>query len=244
MTNAFLFLLLALLSEIVGTVGGFGSSVFFVPLAGFFFDFKTVLGLTGLLHVFSNIAKLVFFRQHIQWSLIWKIGIPSILLVIAGAWLSNQVQFEFAELLLGIFCIFFAVLFWWKPNLRLQPTNTNAITGGTVAGFLAGFIGTGGAIRAVTLTSFGLEKNIFIATSAAIDFGVDLSRSVVYVQQGYVQRNDWWYLPGLIVVAFIGSYIGKKLLNSVSQELFRKIILIFILLTGFLMAGKSLLKMF
>lgn len=243
MANAFLFLLLALLSEIVGTVGGFGSSVFFVPLAGFFFDFKTVLGLTGLLHVFSNIAKLVLFRQHIEWPLIWKIGIPSVLLVIAGAWLSNQVQFQYAELLLGVFCIFFALLFWWKPDLRLRPTNANAISGGGVAGFLAGFIGTGGAIRAVTLTSFGLEKNIFIATSAAIDFGVDVSRSVVYLRQGYVQGSYWWYLPGLIIIAFIGSYIGKKLLNRVSQDRFRKIVLFFILLTGMLMAGKSLLKM-
>lgn len=243
MANGFLFLLLALLSEVVGTVGGFGSSVFFVPLAGFFFDFKTVLGLTGLLHVFSNIAKLVLFRQHIQWSLIWKIGIPSVLLVIGGAWLSNQVEFVYAELLLGVFCIFFAILFLWKPDLRLKANNANAITGGGIAGFLAGFIGTGGAIRAVTLTSFGLEKNVFIATSAAIDFGVDLSRSVVYVQQGYVQGQYWWYLPGLILIAFVGSYIGKKLLNSVSQDLFRKIVLVFILLTGILMAGKGLLKM-
>lgn len=243
MANAFLFLLLALLSEVVGTVGGFGSSVFFVPLAGFFFDFKTVLGLTGLLHVFSNIAKLVLFRQHIQWVLIWKIGVPSVLLVIIGAWLSSQVQFQYAELLLGVFCIFFALLFWWKPNLRLQPTNANAVSGGGIAGFLAGFIGTGGAIRAITLTSFGLEKNIFIATSAAIDFGVDLSRSVVYVKQGYIQGNFWWYLPGLIAIAFIGSFIGKKLLNNVSQEWFRKIVLIFILLTGVLMTGKVLLKM-
>jgi hypothetical protein len=45
----FLFFLIALLSEIVGTIGGFGSSVFFVPLAGLFFDFHTVLALTSIL---------------------------------------------------------------------------------------------------------------------------------------------------------------------------------------------------
>jgi uncharacterized protein len=36
-----LFFLIALLAEVVGTIGGFGSSVFFVPLAGLFFDFHT-----------------------------------------------------------------------------------------------------------------------------------------------------------------------------------------------------------
>jgi uncharacterized protein len=55
----FLFFLIALFSEIVGTVAGFGSSVFFVPLAGFLFGFHEVLALTSILHVFSNAAKLV-----------------------------------------------------------------------------------------------------------------------------------------------------------------------------------------
>ena len=240
MGNAFLFFLLAFLSEIVGTVGGFGSSVFFVPLAGFFFDFKTVLGITGLLHVFSNIAKLILFRQDIQLKLIWKIGIPSVVLVIVGAWLTSRVTFQYAELLLGIFCVVFAILFWWKPHMKMKANTGNAIAGGGIAGFLAGFIGTGGAIRAITLTSFALEKNVFIATSAAIDFGVDLSRSIVYVNQGYVQGRDWWYLPGLIVIAFLGSYVGKMILNKVPQETFRKIVLFFVFATGVVMTFKAL----
>ena len=41
------FILLALLCEILGTVGGFGSSLFFVPIAGFFLDFQSVLGTTA-----------------------------------------------------------------------------------------------------------------------------------------------------------------------------------------------------
>ena len=49
----------AFLSEVIGTIAGFGSSVFFVPLAGLFFDFHTVLALTSILYVFSNAAKLV-----------------------------------------------------------------------------------------------------------------------------------------------------------------------------------------
>ena len=43
--RALLFLALALLADVAGTLGGLGSSVFFVPMAGFFFDFETVLGI-------------------------------------------------------------------------------------------------------------------------------------------------------------------------------------------------------
>jgi uncharacterized membrane protein YfcA len=85
----FLFFFIALFSEIVGTVAGFRSPVFFVPLAGFFFDFHTVLALTSLLHVFSNAAKLVLFGRHMQWRLLFLLGIPSIGCVILGALLSS-----------------------------------------------------------------------------------------------------------------------------------------------------------
>jgi uncharacterized membrane protein YfcA len=85
----FLFFFIAFFSEIVGTVAGFGSSVFFVPFAGFFFDFYTVLALTSLPHVFSNAAKLVLFGRHMQWRLLFLLGIPSIGCVILGALLSS-----------------------------------------------------------------------------------------------------------------------------------------------------------
>jgi uncharacterized protein len=85
-----LFFLIALFSEIVGTVAGFGSSVFFVPLAGLFFDFHTVLALTSILHVFSNAAKLVLFGRRVRWRLLLLLGIPSIACVILGAILSSS----------------------------------------------------------------------------------------------------------------------------------------------------------
>jgi hypothetical protein len=52
------FLLQALVAEIIGTIGGFGSSVFFMPIANFYFDFHSVLGLTAMFNFSSNLSKL------------------------------------------------------------------------------------------------------------------------------------------------------------------------------------------
>jgi Sulfite exporter TauE/SafE. len=139
----FLFFLVALLSEIVGTVAGFGSSVFFVPLASFFFDFHQVLALTSILHVFSNAAKLVFFGKHIQVRLLLLLGIPSVAAVIAGAYLSTKLTLRFDELILGSFLILFSLFLLRNPSARISASKFNAVTAGGVAGFLAGLIGTG-----------------------------------------------------------------------------------------------------
>src|SRR4030095_7370533 len=235
-----LFFFLALLSEVVGTIGGFGSSVFFVPLAGLFFDFHTVLALTSVLHVFSNAAKLVLFGKHVQWRLLLLLGIPSVICVILGALLSTRLQFKYTELILGLFLIGFSLLFFCKPLLKLSPNKVNAVSAGGIAGFLAGVIGTGGAIRGLALAAFDLEKGVFVATSAAIDSGVDFSRMIVYLRANYLSAAFYWYVPGLFLVAFAGSYLGKIALNRLDQKNFRRIALVLIFLIGLTTLGKFL----
>jgi hypothetical protein len=48
--------------------------------------------------------------------------------------------------------------------VKLEPNRLNAVVGGGIAGFLAGLIGTGGAIRGLALAAFDLEKSVFVAT--------------------------------------------------------------------------------
>jgi len=228
----FLFFLIAFLSEVAGTVAGFGSSVFFVPLAGLLLDFHEVLALTSILHVFSNAAKLVLFGRHVRWPLLLLFGIPSVCLVILGAYLSTRMQFKFTELILGLFLLAFSVLFFVRPEAKLSQNAVTAAAAGGIAGFLAGIIGTGGAVRGLALAAFDLEKGNFVATSAAIDSGVDFSRMIIYLRNGYLEPAFYWYIPGLLLVAFGGSYAGKLILNRIEQESFRKIVLLFIFVIG------------
>jgi uncharacterized protein len=238
-----LFFLIALLSEIVGTVAGFGSSVFFVPLAGFFFDFHQVLALTSILHVFSNAAKLVFFGRHIRLGLLLLLGVPSVAAVIAGAYLSAKLTFRFDELVLGLFLIAFSLFLLCKPSVKISPTKFNAISGGGVAGFLAGLIGTGGAVRGLALAAFNLEKGVFVATSAGIDSGVDFSRMIVYLRSGYLAPHSLIYVAGLLVIAFAGSYVGKLTLGHIHQKHFRQIVLGFVLFIGLITLARAMYQM-
>ncbi len=231
---------LAFLAEILGTIGGFGSSIFLIPIAAMFFDFQTSLAITGVLHVFSNLIKIALFNKGINKRLVLLIGIPSVIFVFIGSILTNYFNVQYVEVILGFFLIFFSILFLVKPNLSLNPTPFNALFGGSVAGFLAGLIGTGGAIRGLSLAAFNLEKNAFIATSALIDLGVDVTRSVVYLSNGYLKPQYFTIVPILLVIAIVGSYIGKLVIQKVKQENFKRIVLSFILLIGVFIIVKFL----
>ncbi len=233
-----LFYFLTFLVEIIGTVGGFGSSVFFVPMANFFFDFHSVLGITALLHVFSNLSKIYLFRKGLNWKIFLKIGVPSFVFVVIGAYFSKFLNNEYAGLILGIFLVLFAGFLLIKPKYSFESNTKNSIIGGSLAGWFAGWLGTGGAVRGLTLASFNVSKNTFLATSALIDFVVDTSRFGMYSYQGYLTKQMLWQAPILLVISFIGSYFGKQLLNRISQNRFKLIALWLILTVGVYSFGR------
>lgn len=238
----YVFLILALFAEVIGTVGGFGSSVFFVPVANFYFSFQTVLGITALFHVASNLSKIALFKRGLDRTLIFNIGVPAVIFVIIGGIVSKYLNTYILEVFLGIFLIALSLLFLIKKDLIIKPHKKESIIGGTFSGLFAGILGTGGAIRGLTMAAFNLEKSVFIATSAVIDFAVDLSRTVVYYFNGYITKDILIYIPFLMVIGITGTYIGKLILTKISQTNFKKISLILILIIGVITLANTLLK--
>lgn len=227
-----LFVFLALISEIIGTVSGFGSSILFIPIASLFFDFKTVLGITAVFHVFSNLSKIALFRKGINKDIAIKLGIPAIIFVIIGAYITTFLPTQKIELGMNMMLVVLAIYLFINFNKTLKQTNQNLVLGGVASGFLAGIAGTGGAIRGITLSAFQLSKDAFVATSAFIDLGVDFSRAVVYMSNGYFSKEYLFLIPILIGVSFLGTYLGKLLLKRTSELVFRYIVLGVIILTA------------
>jgi uncharacterized membrane protein YfcA len=82
------------------------------------------------------------------------------------------------------------------------------------------------------MAAFNLEKSVFIATSAFIDFMIDFSRTIVYYKNGYIHNHDLKYVPYLFLIGVLGSFIGKKILAYIPQTKFRRLSLFLILIIG------------
>lgn len=227
-----LFFFSAFIAEIIGTTVGFGSSTVFLPLALFFVDFKTALVLVALFHIFGNLSRLTFFRKAIDKNLILLFGVTSVIFSITGAFLVNYTPQNILKLILGIFLLIFAIVSLYKPDFKFPASKKSALTGGALSGFLAGLIGTGGALRGAFLTAFNLEKTKYIATTAVVGVAVDLTRIPVYFSGGFLSSRFYYYIPILLLIAIIGSYTGKKIVNFLPQKIFQKIVLIALALIG------------
>jgi uncharacterized protein len=229
-----LFFISALISEIIGTMAGFGSSTIFLPLALLIVvDFKTAIILVAIFHLFGNLSRLIFFRQGFDKRIILQFGVPSILFSLLGALMIGILPQPVLKLVLGIFLITTSVSFLIKPELKIPANTSTFIAGGSVTGFITSLVGTGGALRATLLQGFNIEKIKYIATAATIALATDATRIPVYISQGFLTEQQYFlYIPILFGIAIAGSFIGRKIVKRINQALFRKIVLVSIILVS------------
>ncbi|MEY3370394.1 MAG: hypothetical protein RLZZ361_1064, partial [Cyanobacteriota bacterium] len=135
-----------------------------------------------------------------------------------------------------------------NPKFIFKFSNVTAISGGIFAGFIAGVIGMGGAIRAAILSAFDLPKEVYLANSALLLVLIDSARLWAYFQEGvnipelinlanWFGNNAYLSLSLCILASFPGVNLGKWLVERIPQEKFRIVIAIFLLITGIKLFG-------
>jgi len=225
-------IILGFFSEILGTMAGFGSSTIFLPLASYLVEFKTALVLVAIFHLFGNVSRITFFRHGLNLNVLLIFGIPSFVLSLIGATLVGNLSQTFLQLVLGMFLIVISVLFLIKPELSFPANKKSLVFGGGISGFIVGLIGTGGALRASFLTGLKMEKEKYIATSAVVALGTDATRIPYYLSSGFLPEQYYYLIPFLFVSAFLGSYVGRRIVTRINQQKFKKMVLIAIILVS------------
>ena len=148
-------------------------------------------------------------------------------LTVDSSWLKNGV---------GLFLALFALLSLRPGLINWKLPAVIDVAGGFLSGLIGGLIGNQGAIRSLYLLNYKLEKQELIVSAALIAVVIDLTRIPVYAYANYRYLTDNFLLLALVILASIaGTLIGSRILPQVSSELFKRIILVAVLLLGVLM---------
>ena len=228
-----LFLSAAFAAEVVGTMAGFGAATVLTPIAILFMDAKTAIAVIAVFHLFGNGSRLWFFWRHIRWAAWAQFGLTGILLSVAGASVTARLSSPALVLLFGLFLLAYVGVSVLAPSRLQWPARPALLLGGGAAsGFIAGLLGTGGAIRSACLLAFGFPKEAYLGTSAAIALVVDATRVPVYLAGGFLPASLVPVLASLVAVAFAGAWTGQRLVRRLSAPVFRRIVLTLLALMG------------
>jgi uncharacterized membrane protein YfcA len=214
----------ALFAAFLGTTAGFGISSILLPVALTFFDFPTSLALVSIFHLSGNVGRILLFHHGIDRQMVATIGGASVICTLLGASLVSMVFQPVLRLLLGLALTVYMVLSLVTSGVQLAASLRNRLVGGSVYGFSAGLIGTGGPIRGALLSAFHLAPQTYISTSGAISFLVDLTRVPTYLLSGFLQPRYYLYVPFLFLVAITGAVLSRQLVARTSSTRFRQLI--------------------
>lgn len=228
----YVFWIVAFFAAILGTIAAFGISSILLPVALSLFDYETALVLVSIFHISGNIGRISFFSRRPDMGLVFSFGLSAVFFTLIGASLVGVIDQEFLKVILGFVLVTYSGLGLLDRKLRFDASRTNSIIGGAVYGFLSGLVGTGGPLRGALLIGFGLERELYIATSGVISFMIDLTRIPVYLWKGFLRPEYYGYLPFLLVVALLGAFTSRRIVDRIPTERFTKLVQVGILLVS------------
>ena len=220
-----LFVVAACLAEVIGTMAGFGAATILTPIAAAFLDIKSAIALVAAFHLFGNASRLYWFGRQVDWGVWASFGVPGIAASAAGAVLVARLPGVAVRAAFGGFLLVYVASEVLGSRWRLPRQRATLIGGGVASGLVAGLLGTGGAIRSACLLVFGLPKEVYIGTSAAIALCVDATRLPVYIAKGLFPSSLLPLLAVLTVAAFAGSWVGQRLVRRISGTAFHRFVL-------------------
>jgi hypothetical protein len=223
----------AFAAEVIGTMAGFGAATILTPVAALFVDIKSAIALVALFHLLGNASRLVFFGRSVNWRIWALFGVTGVVCSLLGARVAARMPSEAITAAFGVFLLAYVALSLSPLGRRPLPSAAPTLVGGGAAsGFIAGLIGTGGAIRSACLLAFQMPKEAYLGTSAAIALIVDATRLPVYVGSGFLAGVPPALIAGLIPSAFAGAWTGQRLVRNIPPETFRAMVLVLLGLMG------------
>jgi uncharacterized membrane protein YfcA len=213
-----------------------------------FFPVDLAIALTGIVHFFNNIFKLLLVGRKADKEVVLRFGIPAVIAALVGSWLLLNITglkplfaydafgktFEVypVKFIISVLLIIFATIDLIPYFNNLQFGKDKLALGGALSGFLGGLSGNQGALRSAFLIKAGLSKEAFIATAVVVSTFVDFTRLGVYATRFTKAglSGNLTLVTCATLSAIVGAYIGNKLLKKVTFRFLRVTIAIMLII--------------
>lgn len=239
---------IAFLVAILTFFSGFGLGTILTPVFMFFFPVELSIALTGVVHFFNNLFKIMLVGRNANREVLVKFGVPAVIAALIGSAIliniadapalfsyslgDSLIEVSRVKFIISLLLIIFASMDL-IPYFRDLTFNKNKLPiGGIMSGFFGGLSGNQGALRSAFLIKAGLSKEAFIGTAVVVSTFVDFTRLSVYAtrfsQAGLVDNLNLVLCATLAGIA--GSFIGNKLLKKVTLKRLQSLVAVMLIL--------------
>ena len=226
--------LISFFTSVIAGLIGFGGGMLLIAILPLFISANLIIPIHGITQLASNASRMVFSLKSVQWSLLPKFLLGSLVGVLIFGFLLSSISTEYVPIAIGLYIL----CSLWSPRFsKFIKRYENYYLIGVLQTGLGLIVGATGPLSLTVLTKQLSSKDQIIATSSMFMTISHLAKIPVYMVIGVSFLEHTNLLLTMIFGSVLGSFIGTKLRLAADND--RLILVIKILLS--LLAVKMLL---
>jgi hypothetical protein len=211
---------------------GFGFALVSMPLLVGLLGIQISAPLVALLALISEIFILTRYRAALNWRVVAQLTIAAVIAIPLGVIALRHIQAAIVTTALGVILVGYAVYALFSPRLPQLSGRNWAYSFGFVAGLLSGAYNTPGPPVIIFGNCRGWLPNEFKGNLQGFFLVNSFVVVAVHAFSGNYISGVWdnvlLAIPGLIMGLIAGFLLSKR----INAELFRKIVLVLLLILG------------
>jgi uncharacterized membrane protein YfcA len=221
---------------VVRGMSGFGAGLIATPLLALVLPVHVVVPLAGLLVFVLFVFLAIRDRHSVIWRELRLLAPPTLVGVVVGLLLFRSLENRLMLVMLGSFLIIYAAYMLAVHAFGLPQFKCSERWAWPL-GFSGSFVDTlfgggGGTMVVIYMHARGHGRMEFRATVATLWFIEMIARICGYGLGGYYTRDVLILVAALIPVMCAGTWLGERLGNRISPDVFSRILAVLLMMSG------------
>ncbi len=225
----------------LSTLTAGGGALILLPVLSFLVGAKQVAPVMNLGNFIGRPVRLILFWKHIYWPIVGYYLPASLVGAFMGAWLLSSFKSETMQLIIGLFLV--STIFQYRFGKRKHSFKMKLwyfLPLGFLIPFISTLTGALGPLLNPFMLNYEMNKEALIATKTFNSFAAGAVQIGSYTFFGSLYGDMWLWGLALGAGIGLGNFIGKKLLQKISETNFRKLAIAFMVISGVLMLYKAI----
>lgn len=230
---AFLLLVLgALVASVLSAVAGFGGAAVLLPVLALVFGVRDAVPILTVAQLVGNASRVWFNRREVCWPVVGWFAVGSVPLGVLGGVVFATAPVPVLTRAVGAFLLLAVACRHLVPGTTRPMPRWAFAPVGAANSFVSAVAGTAGPLTAPFFLAFGLVKGAYIGTEAVTAVVTHTTKLAVYGTSGLMTAKGEavGLLLGAVMVA--GTYLGKRLVDRVSERTFVLVVEVVLVAAG------------
>jgi len=214
----------ALVGSVLGGVAGFGTGIIMLPLVAWAVGFRSAVPVLTVAMLIGNLSRIWWSRGEVDRAVVVRFALGAVPATALGTVLYAGVPAEWFGRIVGVFLLASVPLRrvlatdLFRMRLRYFPVL------GAFIGLLSALVVTTGPLNTPFFLAYGLRRSAYVGTEAVCAMAMHLARGAALARFALLTWETVAVGLALGGTMFAGSWLGRRLLDRMSDRVFLGII--------------------